>query len=120
MAAEEKDQDSVLNYYRRLLHARQSREMMIQGSFAELLAEHEQIFAYERKLGEQKAVILMNFTDETAIFDAELLNGLVPVINSEASGTVDDESYQAELLAADQVIREGKLPPLSAIWYERR
>lgn len=118
VAGEEKDPDSVLAYYRRLMHARQTHEVMITGDFTEVLAEHEQIFGYIREAGGKKAVILMNFTDKEAVFDAAILTGLVPVINSEAMGAVEDKSYEKHLIVADEMIRKGKMAPLSAIWYE--
>ncbi len=118
VAAQERDPLSVLNYYRCLLRARQNHEVMISGSFMELLEDHEQIFAYARVYEGHKAVILMNFTEETAVFDAGILDGLVPVINSEAEVSENEAVYHAALEKADQTIRKGQLPPLAAVWYE--
>ncbi len=115
---EEKDPESVLRFYRCLLNARQMHEVIAAGDFRELLRDHEQIFAYERVYEKQRAVILMNFTEEPAIFDPAILEGLVPVINSKAAVSDDEALYHEALRVEDVPIREGCLAPLTAIWYE--
>ena len=74
--AESADPDSVLNWYRRLAELRRTRDELLAGSYEELMADSEQIYAY-RRAGETSAtVMLANLSDEAATYDAALVEGL--------------------------------------------
>ena len=74
--AESADPDSVLNWYRRLAELRRMRDELLAGSYEELMADSEQIYAY-RRAGETSAtVMLANLSDEAATYDAALVEGL--------------------------------------------
>jgi len=49
-AAAVADPDSVLHHYRRLIELRHTVDVVVDGRFALLLPEHEQVFAYTRTL----------------------------------------------------------------------
>ena len=49
-AAAVADPDSVLHHYRRLIELRHTLDVVVDGRFALLLPEHEQVFAYTRTL----------------------------------------------------------------------
>jgi len=76
VAAEEADPDSVLNWYRKLAALRASRDELVAGSYEELLADSEQIYAYRRQGEDSVAVMLANLSDETATYDASLVEGM--------------------------------------------
>ena len=63
---EEKDKDSVLNFYKNLIALRKSSETLIYGSYDLILEEDEQIYAYTRTLGKEKYIIISNLTKEEA------------------------------------------------------
>lgn len=63
-AAQEKDPDSVLNYYRRLIALRKSseyRELFTYGEFAPAYLDKADVFAYTRRLGERRVLIAGNY-----------------------------------------------------------
>lgn len=55
--AENTDEHSVLNYYRKLIKLRNSSSTLIGGRFSMLYAEHTQLFAYERRREEAYTVV---------------------------------------------------------------
>ena len=61
-ALEEADPDSVLHFYRQLAALRREREELISGSCRELLPEDEDIFCFERRLGDKCLLIAVNFS----------------------------------------------------------
>jgi alpha-glucosidase len=76
VAAEEADPNSVLNWCRKLASLRGSRDELTAGSYEELMAESEQVYAY-RRIGETSAaVMLANLSDEAASYDLTLVDGL--------------------------------------------
>ena len=74
--AESADPDSVLNWYRRLAELRRTRDELLAGSYEELMADSEQIYAYRRAGETSAAVMLANLSDEAATYDAALVEGL--------------------------------------------
>ena len=74
--AESADPDSVLNWYRRLAELRLSRDELLAGSYEELMADSEQVYAYRRAGETSTAVMLANLSDEAATYDAALVDGL--------------------------------------------
>lgn len=63
---EEKDKDSVLNFYKNLISLRKSSETLIYGSYDLILEEDEKIYAYIRTLGKEKYIIISNLAKEEA------------------------------------------------------
>ena len=60
--AEEKDEDSVLNYYRKLVDLRKQYEIIQDGSVEFLYGEQSEVFAYKRTLDGQELIVLNNLT----------------------------------------------------------
>lgn len=67
--AESDDPASVLSWYRRLAAFRSDHSVLQEGDYKELLPESEQIYAYERSSGEDRMVILVNFTGSKVTYD---------------------------------------------------
>ena len=66
--AQENDQDSVLCFYRRLIALRRKLPIITEGDYALLLADHPQIFAYQRSWQGQRLYVICSFSAQT--FDA--------------------------------------------------
>lgn len=66
------DDNSILNYYRRLIALRNNSETLQYGSFTLLLENHPQLFVYERTLTDDTIIIVCNFSDRTAEYPADL------------------------------------------------
>ncbi len=59
------DPDSILNCYRKLVSFRKEYPVLVDGSFKLLLAEDENIFAYERKNADETLLVVCNFYGNT-------------------------------------------------------
>lgn len=58
------DEDSVYNYYKKLISLRHENEIIVYGTYELLLPDSEQLYVYTRKLGEQNLLVICNFTKE--------------------------------------------------------
>ena len=79
---EEKDPDSILSWYRALADLRSTHDVLTAGSYEEILNDSEQIYGFIRKTGDTEAVILTNFSEEEAEYDAALVDGAELLISS--------------------------------------
>ncbi|MBR6712877.1 MAG: alpha-glucosidase [Selenomonadaceae bacterium] len=59
---EERDADSVLNYYRKLSKLRNSSEILLRGEYEELYPENEELYIFKRTLGGKTIIVAVNFT----------------------------------------------------------
>ena len=61
-AAEQlKDPNSIFHYYQKLIRLRKEMDIIVYGEFEALYRDHEQIFAYIRRLGTGEASHSMQF-----------------------------------------------------------
>ena len=81
-AIEDKDADSVLNYYRKLAKLRADNEVLISGTYEELLSDSEEIFAFARQLGDKKFITAVNFSANTVDLPQEFLRGTKILIDT--------------------------------------
>ena len=70
VAAAEKDPDSILNYYRKLLKFRKENEVAIYGSFKQYYENSKDLFVYERELDGTKLLVVNSFTEKEVAFKA--------------------------------------------------
>ena len=66
--AQENDPDSVLCFYRRLIALRRELPIITEGDYTLLLADHPQVFAYQRSWQGQRLYVICSFSAQT--FDA--------------------------------------------------
>ena len=59
----EKDENSILNYYRKMISFRKKNSTLVYGSFKDLLPKHNKLFLYERQCKEEQFLIIHNFSD---------------------------------------------------------
>ena len=72
--SQEKDPDSVLNYYRKLLAVRKSpeyREVFTYGAFVPVYKDTDSIMAFYRENGNQRMLVAANFGKESAQIELE-------------------------------------------------
>lgn len=67
--AQRDDESSVLSHYRRLIALRKAHPVIVHGDYVPLMEDDPQIFAFARSLGNQRLVIIVNFSSEPATFD---------------------------------------------------
>jgi len=63
-AAQEHDAGSVLAHYRRLVALRHDEPVVAHGDFTMLLAQHPHIYAFVRRLGDVRLLVLGNFSSD--------------------------------------------------------
>jgi len=66
--AANKDSDSVLNYYKKLIQIRKQYPIVVYGSFTPLLEADDQIFAYMRTFYEESLLVIANFSSLSPTF----------------------------------------------------
>ena len=81
-AAQEKDSNSVLNYFRKVVKLRKDNPVLIYGKYTLLDKDNPDVYAYSRELNGKKMLILLNFRNKPAtantgidISKAKLLSG---------------------------------------------
>jgi hypothetical protein len=60
----------------------------VAGDYTELMGDSEEVFAYQRSCGTDKAVILSNWTEGEVSYDPSLVEGLDAVLDTHADGAV--------------------------------
>ena len=104
VAEQEKDPDSILNFYRKLIRMRKEYPIIVYGSYKLLYPDHKTAFVYERILGNEKLLVACNFSeddlqlkapDEFAENRAELLIGNYP--ETEISDQLLLRPYEAKV-----------------------
>ena len=81
------DPDSVFHHYRRLIALRREHRVVVDGDVRFLLREHEQLFAYVRRLADVRLLVVVNL--------------------SGTASTVDLEGDDADLLAGELLLGQG-------------
>ena len=72
---EDADENSVLNFYRRLSALRNSNEVLIRGDYREFYPDSDEIFVFTRTLGDKKFLTAVNFTTHDVKFPAKIFDG---------------------------------------------
>ncbi|MEO7291932.1 MAG: alpha-glucosidase, partial [Ginsengibacter sp.] len=62
VAAQEKDPDSVLNYFRKMVNLRKALPELVYGKYQMLDKDNEKVYAYTRTLDRKKVLVLLNFS----------------------------------------------------------
>ena len=87
------DTGSVLHHYRKLIALRREHPIVTYGGYELILEMHEQIFAFLRKLGDERWLVILNFSAERPVFalpsDIEFDAAELVIANYEA-GEGDD------------------------------
>ena len=82
-SAEEKDSNSCLNYFRKMVQLRKNNKTLVYGKYTLLDKNNPQIYAYTRGTGSDKILVLLNFsrnvvdwkiTDQLKLSDQILIN----------------------------------------------
>ena len=88
--AQEKDSNSVLNYFRKMVQLRKDNEVLIYGKYTLLDEKNPKIYSYTRELNGKKMLIVLNFSKDKAtpntgidIKNAKVLINNYPTIASE-------------------------------------
>ncbi|GMA98029.1 alpha-glucosidase [Pelosinus sp. IPA-1] len=93
------DEGSVLRYYHRLAKLRQEYDILLIGSYEELLETDEQIFAYRRVLDKNKMIILCNFSEQEKACNLTEIedNGKLLISNYKDAPNLVLRAYEARI-----------------------
>ncbi|HHV13478.1 MAG TPA: alpha-glucosidase [Clostridiales bacterium] len=69
--AQVNDPDSVYSYYKKLISLRKQYDIIVYGNYQLLEKDHEKLFIYSRTLGNEKLLILCNFTEDIVDYGPE-------------------------------------------------
>jgi oligo-1,6-glucosidase len=75
VAAQEKDPNSVLNYFRKMVKLRKQNPVLVHGKYELLDKENQQVYAYTRALDKKKVLVLLNFSKENSSFIVPIKTG---------------------------------------------
>jgi glycosidase len=67
-----KDENSILNYYKKLFKVYKEYDLVREGVYKDLLPHHSKIFAYERKKNDELLLVMSNFSKKE--INCNLLN----------------------------------------------
>lgn len=86
--AAEKDPDSILNYYRKLIKFRKENDIVKYGDFKEYYENNDKMYVYERNYEGKKMLVICSFSDKIMRFKApkgyDLAMGKVVLSNYDA------------------------------------
>ena len=90
--AQDSDESSCLNYFRKMIKLRKENEVLIYGKFSLLDNANPDVFAYTRELNGNKFLVLLNFKNKTAtvntgidISKAKILINNYPAVSADGS-----------------------------------
>ena len=99
--SQEKDETSILSFYKSLIKMRKNNTTFIDGKCELVLPEHEQIYGYTRTDKNGQFLVLCNLTDKEAKFDLDInLEGLDILLNSIENKNINNnilKPYEARL-----------------------
>ncbi|PUZ23261.1 alpha-glucosidase [Chitinophaga parva] len=81
-AAQEKDPQSVLNYFRKLIQLRKAHPVLVYGDYTLHDPAHPQVYAYTRRLDKTAILVVMNFSKDTVPYALPEPVEATPVLNN--------------------------------------
>lgn len=100
----EEDENSILHYYINLINIRKSNLTIIYGDYTPILEEHTEIYSYLRCYGDDRILVILNFSGKESLFelpkdigysDKKLLIGNYSVDAKEKSESIKLRPYEA-------------------------
>ncbi|MDY8134750.1 alpha-glucosidase [Aquimarina sp. 2201CG5-10] len=77
---QDKDPDSILNFYRNLLKIRKQYDVFVFGDFEEIEYDNQNLYVYKKTLNEERILVILNFSTNNEsfrspkpIYNAEIL-----------------------------------------------
>ncbi|WP_378178854.1 alpha-glucosidase [Aquimarina sp. SS2-1] len=66
---QDKDPDSILNFYRSLLSTRKKYDVFVHGNFEEIEFNNPKLYVYKKTLDNSKIMVILNFSKAIETFD---------------------------------------------------
>ena len=99
------DPDSVLSFYRELIHLRRDSECIRRGDLSFQLEDDPYLFVFSRTLGDESYMVIANFSDSRRHCHADVPSCDVIMSNygrASASSDMDLEPYEAVIVKVKQ------------------
>ncbi len=97
---QEKDPNSVLNYFRKIVKLRKDNEVLVYGKYTLLDPENPKVYAYTRELDGRKILVLLNFSKQ------------------KANANINIDTSSAKMLINNYPTIEAQLLPYQAVVYQ--
>ena len=98
-------EDSVFNYYKKLIELRHTYDIIVYGHYELQMAEDPELYIYTRELDGHKLLVVCNFSDHEREFmpDEEFREGKVLIRNLNNNNILDGilEPYEAYVIYAE-------------------
>ncbi|WP_240729728.1 alpha-glucosidase [Flavobacterium sp. ASW18X] len=89
------DTDSIWHYYKNMLALRKEEKTLVYGQFTEYMQSSEQVYIYQRSMDKKAFLVLLNFSDESQILDAEVP---MQLIKSKRIGNYNRDANKVNVL----------------------
>ena len=99
------DPDSVLSFYRELIHLRRDSECIRRGDLSFQLEDDPYLFVFSRTLGDESYMVIANFSDSRRHCHADVPSCDVIMSNygrASVSSDMDLEPYEAVIVKVKQ------------------
>ena len=98
--ANKKDDDSILNYYKKLLAIRKKESLVIDGNYIDLFPKHKEIYAYMRTGTKEKLLVVANYSAKNVKVDLSFVPEKYDILinNYPVLDLNNIEPYQAFIL----------------------
>ncbi|MBN7573252.1 glycoside hydrolase family 13 protein [Clostridium beijerinckii] len=100
------DENSIFNYYKKLIKIRKTNPVVVYGKYELILEENKEIFAYTRTLENEKLLVICNFTgnktkfalkDEIEFNSKELLISNYDIDTNDSINNIDLRPYESRI-----------------------
>lgn len=97
VAAEDKDPESCLNYFRKAVQTRKSNKTLVYGKYKLVDPQNASLYIYTRSDSDNKMLVLLNFTDQEQSWEMPLELGLPGKILLNNYKELSNKSYIYQL-----------------------
>ncbi|VHM45227.1 glucan 1,6-alpha-glucosidase [Streptococcus pyogenes] len=87
------DPDSIFYTYQKLVALRKEQDWLVEADY-HLLPTADKVFAYQRQLGEETYVIVVNVSDEEQVFAKDLAGAQVIITNTDVDTVFETKHLQ--------------------------
>lgn len=94
VARQEKDPDSLLNFYRKAIELRKSLPVVRHGSYKELLHRSKKLYAYERESKGTRLLVICSFSEQPMKLPKRLHPGKASLILCNYTGKPDTDTLR--------------------------
>lgn len=70
-ASQVNDENSIFNYYKKLIKIRKENPVVVHGIYDLILEDNKEIFAYTRTLENEQLLVMCNFTGNNTVFNCK-------------------------------------------------